>query len=387
LGLCDDAGIIPYCTDNPPSSLDDHTPDILLDAIRAAIPQQELKKFTARTASGMAARVRGGRMANKTAYGYHARFDGEGRQVYVVDDAEAATVRAIFAMFLDGHGGKYIARELFLRGTPSPAGGSWTPEKVYGIFKLAYRYAGYAELNVLSKTGRPYIRARGTWEPIIAEDTLQHFLAERAARAGNRRIADTPHLLTGVCWCEVCGQVMGVNRIPRHPSVTQEYVVCKRHIPNNIIRSGVVRRALVAMLEQLGAMADADLDALLQADDQPDDDSAARLAAQRRMLTKLDDDERRADDAYVDGNLDAAGYTRQKARLKGKRAQVQAEIAQLEIAQAAQAQRGSRKVRLREVAGDGLAMLEGDTTEANAWLRQHLRIWIADKRIARVEFL
>lgn len=60
----------------------------------------------------------------------------------------------------------------------------------------------------------------------------------------------------------------------------------------------------------------------------------------------------------------------------------QAEIARLDALAADAAQVGNRRQRIEELIEDGLAMLtHPDTTAANAWLRQHIRVHVGRNQI------
>jgi hypothetical protein len=109
-----------------------------------------------------------------------------------VDPDKAAIVRQIGERYLAGHGQNRIAAWLTQSGIPTPEGlPVWEKNSVRVILKRAWTYAGYAEYYRARKTG--YIRARGSWAPIWDEATAERIEAERAARAANRRLADTPN--------------------------------------------------------------------------------------------------------------------------------------------------------------------------------------------------
>lgn len=96
---------------------------------------------------------------------------------------------------------------------------------------------------------------------------------------------------------------------------------------------------------------------------------------------------RRADTAYVDGNLDPDDYGAQVRRLRSQQATAEAEITRLEQLAADLAQRATRRKRVEEFAADGLARLDDpDTAAANMWLREHLRLWVVRDGVS-VEWL
>lgn len=98
--------------------------------------------------------------------------------------------------------------------------------------------------------------------------------------------------------------------------------------------------------------------------------------------------ENSADTAYVDGHLDPADYTAQVRRLRARQAQIDAEIERLETLAAVEAQRGSRRLRVADLVADGVAMLDSsDTTAANMWLRERLRVTIQPSKDISIDFI
>jgi site-specific DNA recombinase len=307
------------------------------------------------------------------------------RQVYDVDDPAAAIVRRLFALYLSGRGSDAIAQQFAAEGLPTPTDTTqWTRNVVRGILRRAWRYAGYVELNVVSPRQRPYYRGRGNWQAIIDDATLQRVLAERKARETNRKIADARHALTGLCYCGTCGGVMAIHRISNQGR-RYDYVRCERHRPSLYVQSTYIVDVLRVFIADLATR---NLDDLLADDDADRDDTDAQLQAQAKALANLARARERANTAYVDGNLDAADYAAQVRRLKAQAAQVEAEIERLESLAAAEAQRGTRRLRVDDLVADGLARLDGpDTTATNMWLREHLRLTIHPDKDVDVEFI
>lgn len=388
--LCRQAGILPYETDNPPASLAPNSSydDDLVSAIKAVGAEREVRKMTARHASGMLGRAKSGDHPGRPPWGYVVRYQQDGaqvRQVYEVDEPAAAIVRRLFALYLAGRGADAIAQQFAVEALPTPTDATaWTRNVVRGILRRAYRYAGYVELNVVSPRNRPYYRGRGNWQAIIDEATLTRVLTERKAREGNRKLADARHALTGLCYCGTCGGVMAIHRLTNHGR-QYDYVRCERHKPSLYVRSDYIMDALRQLLVSLPG---ADLDALLDSGQDHDQSIDAQLRVQALALAQLTHAKTRADTGYVDGNLDAADYTAQVRRLRVRQAQIDAEIERLETLAALEAQRGSRRLRVADLVTDGVAMLDSsDTTAANMWLRERLRVTIQPSKDISIDFI
>lgn len=364
--LCRAAGVICYETDNPPVNLEltRTYDDDLLSAIKAVGAEREVRKMTARHASGMLGRAKAGDHPNHMPYGYRTTWQHDGqqlRQVYEVDESEAATVRQIFSMYLSGKGCEAISIAM---GDPT-----WNKHAVRNIVRNVRQYAGYVEINRRTKSNRPYYIGRANWPAIIDETTMQRVLAERAARADNRKVANARHVLSGVCRCALCGRPLVVRR---PTNTTRVYLICPWHAPQLFVRDDVLLAAVRQFIAFVGTQ---DIDALLADDGDTSAQVQAQIAAQHRELARIDKARERANTAYVDGNMDAADYSAQVARLKAQRMQVEAEIARLEAAAADESLRSTRRERAAELAADGIAMLDsGDTPAVNAWLRERITV-------------
>ena len=409
--VCRRAGALIYEIENPPHTLDvRHSyDDMLIRVLKAVGYEHEVMKKNDRARFGREGRAKKGELPQVPPYGYYWQYtvvvdDVTGLpkrtdRAVAVDTEKAAVVRQIGERYLAGHGQNRIAAWLTESGIPTPDGKAvWEKNSVRVILNRAWTYAGYAEYYRKRKTG--YIRARGSWDPIWDEATAERIEAERAARAANRRLADTPSRLTGIVICEQCGRAMrqmrnedGSIRDPRpsqrHPDRI-EYVrrrakfYCVPVHPGGSIGTNRITEALAIALDDLSRR---DLSAL------PDDDGdhaaqlAAQLAAHDSAIAKHLAGLRRADDAFVAGVMDLDRYKAQVDRLKALIAVEESAKTTLQAAADAAAQRGSRADMLREVAARGPAMLTTeDTAAANAWLRRYVRVFVADNQVTEVRF-
>jgi DNA invertase Pin-like site-specific DNA recombinase len=391
--LCSRAGILVYEIENPPPSLDGRKSydESIVRALKAVGYQHEVEKMRDRMRFGREGRAKGGKLPQLPPYGYYWQHHADGSRTVTLDPDKAAIVRRIAALYLDGHGMISIADALTDKGIPTPAGGAvWQKNSVAVILHRAWTYAGYAEYYRQRRTG--YIRSRGDWQPIWDEATAERIEQERAARAANRRIADTPSRLTGIVICEACGKPMWQVR-NEDGSVRDSHNGWKRRAkfycqPYHSGGSVGTNRVLEALAYALDDLAHADLSAI------PDDDEdragqlaqaiASHDAAIARHMASL----RRADTAYVSGAMDDERYREQVDRLRAAIEAEQSAQVQLRAAADAQQQRGSRAERLAEIAASGSAMLTTpDTAAANAWFRRYVRVLVRDNSVVEVRFL
>lgn len=78
------------------------------------------------------AEERKNKIYNKVCYGYKHNKEGS----LVIKDDEAARVRLIFRLYLDGHSVLSIIKELKRRGIPSPSGKDRSLFTMYKIYEI-----------------------------------------------------------------------------------------------------------------------------------------------------------------------------------------------------------------------------------------------------------
>jgi len=400
--LCTRANILLYEIDSPPTSLEFKRPDyndLLVRAIRATGAQHEVRKISDRHQSGMAGRVEKGKMPSNINFGYAAVFDERGKLTgYSIVENAAETVRLIVRMYLDeGHGMEAIADALNLDGRLTPHGARWVKQTVKGILNNCWRYAGFAELNVRSKTGRPYLRVRGMWPPIITEEQARRIIAEREARKSARGSVNTVYRFTRMCQCGVCGSRMRSQRKPnewqRIDGTVGRYADVFYRCPNGCVLIGEkkVMRAVVEFVRTLINRPEA---AAAWTDRPTEDQSAVIIASIERLnasIDKLISGIRQADiDYYSHGALDADAPRHQAivSALKKQIVSAQAEITKLQDKLHEEERSNLRSARIDDIRANGLSYLSSeDVRAANAWLRDMFRLVIdraAPKRGCRV---
>lgn len=131
-----------------------------------------------------------------------------------------------------------------------------------------------------------------------------------------------------------------------------------------------------------------DVDRLLAADNSAGKTQAA-IDAARRQLERLTKALQDADDArFIAGTLDDLRYVRTVERIRNEIATTEAELSQLDDKQRREAQQGDKRARLLDVLHNGMDYLRsGNPTQANAWLRSHIRVWAQGREVVLVDWL
>lgn len=156
------------------------------------------------------------------AFGYKAERDDQGNAVRVIDGTQAALVRRMVKMVLDGYGVTAIAKQLTEERVPAPRGARWYPKTVRTIVTTP----SIAALRIYD--GQEHA---GQWEPIIdrltwervrhaltVEDYVARHPDGRVVTFRRQRRPDTirEHLLSGgLLVCGRCG-------CPLRPSVNKQ---------------------------------------------------------------------------------------------------------------------------------------------------------------------
>ncbi|HFU3962042.1 TPA: recombinase family protein [Streptococcus suis] len=169
----------------------------LLLTILSSVAQQEVENTSAHVKKGLKMKMQRGELIGyQGCLGYD--YDSE-TKVISINEEGAKIVRYIFERYLEGIGGKVIARELQEQGYKSPRGhDKWNDTTVLGIIKNE-KYKGDVlmgktytvdpiskrRLTNLGEEDRYYIR--GNHEPIISPEDFDKAQEIRLRRAGNKK--------------------------------------------------------------------------------------------------------------------------------------------------------------------------------------------------------
>ena len=209
----------------------------LLEKMQGIIAEYERHAILERSRRGKLHSARKGSVAvlSSAPYGYRyvSRQEAGGDARYEIDLAQAQVVRQLFeAVGRDGISIRASCRKLRGDGIPSPKGLKyWEPSTAWAILKnpaymgvAAYGKSRRGEMRPRLKPQRGssigsrharsmYDQPKESWIPIpvpaiVSKDlfeAVQEKLAQNRARARERRMKPSPHLLRGLLVCGCCG--------------------------------------------------------------------------------------------------------------------------------------------------------------------------------------
>ena len=408
IGLCRENRVKAYDLESPPTTLDitNSRDEAYVGAFKSTEAENQIWAIQENHREGMIRRVEHGKMPGKINFGYSPVYGtkpAKGRDKtqavevtgYTVDEEAAATIRMIVSLYLDsGFGAANIADHLNRQGRPAPAGGMWGHPQITFLLRRIWRYAGYAELNVNSATGRPYVRAKGIWPAIISEEDARRVLAEREARNPTRRSVHTVYRFTRMVVCGVCGSRLHAQTKTRDWERLDGSMGFSSHVsyrcPGDHIRIGEkkILKALSAYLTQLEDEAfregflraePADRSAEIQAQIDACD---AQVSKHRAGIAKADNDH------YMRQILDEERHQAIVSALKRQIVEIQAELTRLHDALSEQTQVGQREQRLDDLRINLSSWLtDEDVRAANARLRMFLQVIVEKRQVTGIVLL
>lgn len=389
--LCAENGVKLFDMESPPASLDvsvSHD-EQLIGAVKSVGFERDVHDLIEKTKKGIVRRVENGNFPNRPPWGYTRIFDSRGAVIGYELDPEVKTVVQLFAqMYLEGQGQMAIAIELNRRNTICPTPGGWNNEKVRGLLSKTWAYAGYGEINRQSVTGRQYYRARGNWEPVFDEETARRIVAEQKSRLRKPKAISNPYRFSRCVICDHCGRNMGAKRTiwraKKGSNVTgwRNQYRCLHH---GLVSEKKIERALKAYIRKLDDQTFRD--ALL---DNVGIDEAGTIAERIATLT-TDIERRRAgitkadDDHYLHGTLDE---DRHRAIVSAGQKQIETMLSEITSLQdrLSELDRDRQKTsRIGQIRNVGMERaMDSNVRRANAWIRENLRIYIADHEVKRI---
>jgi DNA invertase Pin-like site-specific DNA recombinase len=392
--LCNRAGILLYEIESPPSSLEfsvSHN-DQLMGAIKSVGAQHEIAKIQERHRKGMADRVTKGKMPGKINFGWMPIYEHGKLTGYTIDEEAAETVRLIVELYLNrGFGALNIADHLNRLGRVAPKGGLWGHSQITFLLRRIWRYAGYAELNVYSATGRPYVRARGIWPPIITEEDARRVVAERASRNDSRRSVHTVYRFTRMVYCGVCGARFHSQTKYRDWTKADgspghyEHVSYKCPAEHGMIGEKKIVKAVAAYIGQLD---DESFRAgiLKESESDPSAEIMEEIEELQAQLGRLNEGIARADnDYYVRAVLDEVRHGAIVAGIKKHTTAIMAEITTLQDKLHDAEGATNFAQRVDDMRLNGLTHLHmEDVRSANAWLRTRFRVVVEKRQVVDV---
>lgn len=203
--------------------------------ILSVFAQLERENIYERTRSGMQKRVEAGYWpgGGGTPFGY----DYDAEQGILVPNKDAETVRQVYDLYLQGYSLQSIADLLGLK-----------------YEKLASQILNRkTNIGIIEYNGVEY---RGLHEPIVLPEIFERAMAQKALRSERRLVTTTPHLLSGLIYCGVCGAKMryqkwgkaGYKLVCYSRQISKPYLVLDPNCDNEAIWAKDVEAAVVSDL-------------------------------------------------------------------------------------------------------------------------------------------
>lgn len=165
--------------------------DKVMLTMNAAMNQYERELIYMRTRAGMVERVKKGLWmgGGRVPWGYYYdRNDG----VLHINEEQAVMVREAYRLYLDGYSCEKIAKLLGFKGD----------KVVNNILRRK------SNIGLIEYKGHTY---KGLHEPIVNEETFYRTQSLMKRRSTNSHVAND-HLLTGLCYCGICGARMRYHK-------------------------------------------------------------------------------------------------------------------------------------------------------------------------------
>lgn len=401
--LCREAGIICYELESPPATLDmgDSHDEMIVGAIKSVGAQREIITLQHRHKIGMAERIRRGHFPAGIPWGWSGKWaegvDGKKvLQAVELDPVAAAHIRTILLdwYLAQGMTQKAIAQRLNAQGIATASGlQHWEQSSIANMLEMVWRYAGYSETNRRSPN-REYVRAKGNWPAIITETEAETLLAEVARRASAPRTVSHVKLFSGVVICQRCDHVMAVQKDIGYGSPLR----CTNVIRFGAHNDGTLKKATVSHNTLMAAVRADFLSlrnkrtraAILAAAKQSanTDGSQEQLEALEARLKRLEAAQQRIDsDYYIEERIDITRHRALSDDILRQVKECEQQRTQLQRTLSEQYSHDQFAESLIDTAEHGLARLEGPVREANAWLRQTLRIYVQDCQVTEIRYL
>lgn len=379
IDLCHEAGIVVYRTSNPPTTLEWSLrgySDMLVEAIESTSFQNEVDQLREHHRTGMLRRAQRGDFACHIPWGYKKVFDEQGNGRIEIDEDAAEIIRKLYELYLSGRGKKKVVESLNRLGYRPRGGGVWTVPCVDRVLRQVRIHAGYIEFNRLSKT-REYFIAKGKHPAIIAEDTMNQVLGERADRSTAHRAVNTKYLFSRLVMCERCNFRMSVCKrieiVQRSPELSADLYCpqCKRHISFSKVKT-----QFVEWFEQA-----ADGIELEVVDVGTTDKMRATVSHIQKQIEAAEKAISRAHTAFVDGTMGDVEHKSQVKRKETERAQLSAQLDEATKNLRSTESHRQRVEQIADIVAIGKEMMNHpDAAAVNAWLREYFTVSFGENR-------
>uniref|UniRef100_A0AAU8B6J4 Integrase n=1 Tax=Dulem virus 39 TaxID=3145757 RepID=A0AAU8B6J4_9CAUD len=200
--------------------------DKVMLTMNAAMNQYEREVIRMRMSAGMVERVKKGLWmgGGRIPFGYYYdRNDG----ILHVNEEQAEKVRTAYRLYIDGYSCDKISRILGFKG-----------ERI--VSQILKRKSN---IGMIEYKGIEY---KGLHEPIVDEETFYNAQECMKKRSTNSHVSNN-HILTGLCWCGVCGARMryhkwnGNHRLVCYSRIKGKPYMCKdENCTNKIVMAKTV---------------------------------------------------------------------------------------------------------------------------------------------------
>lgn len=263
-----------------------------------------------------------------TCYGYQR---GKGEKVQEIVEAEAATVRRMFDLYVHQNLSlSRIAKTLNVERIPSKQNSVWNAASVGAVLRNC-NYIG--NVRYAMDTPERYFEAEGRHEAIISEELFKEaqILLEQNKRAAPTNKPVEQNYFAGLVFCGLCGRKRKSHTSKITDGKGEHRFICTGRVPKlcdaKSIAASKLEREVAAYIAQLaGAAPDVDRAAQAQAAKQA---AAEKIAQLQKQLAAFDDKEQEMLDSYIANQASFAEYRGVKARLDGERQRIAAEIERL----------------------------------------------------------
>lgn len=218
--------------------LDDSPESAILESVLEGMDEYYSKNLARETMKGLRENAFQAKFNGGTPpLGYDV-VDGQ----YVVNESEAAVIRLIFDMFIEGYGYIAILDKLNSLGYRTKRGGAFGKNGIYELLRNA-KYAGIYVFNRAPQRveGKRNWRARKREEDIItipnalpaiiSEERYKVVQATMDRRKQPRQNKESLYLLTGKLTCGVCGSAVVGNSTRRTPGAApSRFYECNRKL-------------------------------------------------------------------------------------------------------------------------------------------------------------
>lgn len=393
VSLCERANIRIYETSSPPPTIDGPvaTADMqLLMLFKSHQSEQEIKKFTERSLFGRQARAKKGKHAGNPPYGYKRVYDEVGVSSAIIDEEKAVAVRLFYDLFLNhGRSLTAICQELNTLGYVSPQSRNpWVPGTLRQMLNNRWAYAGYTTWGKLSKHTPPegIFRAKAEWEPLITEDMAREAERQLVIRTQAPRAVTSPYRFSLVARCGYCGgNIIVKNRAGKSGCITNRYA-CHNKCQGSRTGEPEMTADIHRLIEYLGD--DDFLESLIVETPDHYTTLVERHQTILKTLEEIRQERKQLTLAFTRRSISIDEFEEIMAEFQSRYDDLAHTAAELEQAIAVTPTAEIRRQRLQEVRDKGLEMLyHPDRRTANAWLRQHIVLYVRDYQIVAREIL